>query len=130
MYFDEKLLSLIFTDPKLYHQRHDGRKVIILDNKNLINPQLLSVFKNAKKLLILTTDWSGSVVYPVSFESLLSVIDGTPVTHVRIRGPGIEDSHNPDRIPWSWLDDTLSTFDSIKKQFRKKKQNIAAPLVF
>ena len=78
-------MSLIFIDPGLERQEHDNNIKVTDNNKNLLNLQLLTVFKNVEELRINTTDFDlGDYVYPFRILSLLKMIEKTSINDITI----------------------------------------------
>lgn len=55
------------------------------DNKNLIQPQLIKIFPNAKVInLVMNANDKHENIYTISFDHLLTIIVGTPVEKVEV----------------------------------------------
>ena len=76
---NEGLLRLILSDIE-QEERYQEYSPDKYENKNLLKPQILAMFKNVTHLVIRCNR------YPLSLESLLSLIDNTQIRQVNVFG--------------------------------------------
>ena len=99
---NKNLLALIFSD-LIKNDDDDNRAMIINKNQNLVKPEILKIFKNVTYLRIHCKK------YPLSLESLLSLINGTQIKTVVIDDPGS-----------TWLSSVKSSsFADVSSKYKK-----------
>ena len=109
---DYDLLQLIFSNSvKSYDDADDADERMIDSSHNLINPQILKIFRNVQSLELICSDHYDSTYYPIPLLSLLSVIRtaGSQIQRVLIRdGTG------------GWISKIIEMkFEDISNEYRK-----------
>lgn len=104
---NEWLLSLLLTNVEKMKHKSKVYSAAKYKNKNLLNREIISIFKNVSELEIVCKE------YPLSLEALLSVIVGTQITKVFVF------------LPY-WLSQmkNLSSFDNITTKYRESNFNL------
>ena len=104
---NKQLLQLILSEIVKQEDKKEEYCSDKYKNKNLLKPQILSIFKNVTHLEIYCR------LYPLSLESLLSLINNTQIKKVEIEG-------------YFWLKKVkeMSSFNNISSKYQKANFNM------